>query len=104
VTLCGDLAACVDRDHLPGALAADADFEADARFDVGARLDCRVLLVHGATKVVRLTCAPHLLDLSGAGVDVEAPPGLGSPPAAAAARALPGPDATPATKPCCVVM
>ena len=38
-----------------------------------------------------------------AGVDVEAPPGLGSPPAAAA-RALPGPDTTPATKPCCVVM
>ena len=38
-----------------------------------------------------------------AGVDVEAPPGLGSPPAAAA-RTLPGPDATPAAKPCCVVM
>ena len=35
-------------------------------FGVGQFLDARVLLIDRAAKVARLTCAEHLLDLTGA--------------------------------------
>ena len=64
----GALAGVIERDHLgsKGSLVDDEAFMNLDEFGVGQFLDARVLLIDRAAKVARLTCAEHLLDLTGA--------------------------------------